>query len=88
MTLVMMSWASLGHTGQQLTASAATQAIYVSILVAVVASICAVLEPVHGVSLLHVAAFTWAGAFLEFSLCYGAPLIGFDKRPAQRPETA
>ena len=46
MTLAVMSRASLGHTGQQLTASVATQAIYASIVVAAVARICAVLEPV------------------------------------------
>jgi uncharacterized protein involved in response to NO len=71
MTLAVMSRASLGHTGQQLTASVATQAIYVSIIVAVVARVCAVIEPVHSVLLLYVAAFAWAGAFLGFALCYG-----------------
>ena len=47
MTLAVMSRATLGHTGQQLTASISTQAIYASIIVAVVARICAVLEPAH-----------------------------------------
>ena len=83
MTLAVMSRASLGHTGQQLTASAATQAIYASIIVAVVARICAVFEPAHNTPLLHLAAFAWAGAFLGFALCYGPRLIEFDKRPAQ-----
>jgi uncharacterized protein involved in response to NO len=83
MTLAVMSRATLGHTGQQLKASIATQAIYASIIVAVVARICAVLEPVHSVLLLHVAAFAWAGAFLGFALCYGSTLIGFDKRALQ-----
>jgi uncharacterized protein involved in response to NO len=88
MTLAVMSRASLGHTGQQLTASAATQAIYVAIVVAALARICAVLEPAHGVPLLHVAAFAWAAAFLGFALCYGPTLIGFDKHLAQRPAPA
>jgi uncharacterized protein involved in response to NO len=88
MTLAVMSRASLGHTGQPLTASIATQAIYASIIVAVVARICAVFEPAHSVGLLHVAAFAWAGAFLGFALCYGPALVGFDKRPARRPVTA
>jgi uncharacterized protein involved in response to NO len=88
MTLAVMSRATLGHTGQQLTASVATQAVYASIIVAVVARICAVLEPVHGVPLLHIAAFAWAGAFLGFALCYGPTLIGFDKRSLQQPVTA
>lgn len=88
MTLAVMSRASLGHTGQQLTASVATQAIYASIIVAALARICAVFEPAHSVLLLHVAAFGWAGAFLGFALCYGPTLVSFDKRPAQRPATA
>ena len=46
MTLAVMSRATLGHTGQQLTASVATQAIYASIIVAALARICAVLDPV------------------------------------------
>ena len=88
MTLAVMSRATLGHTGQQLTASVATQAIYASIIVAVVARICAVLEPAHGLPLLHVAAFAWATAFLGFAFFYGPALIGFDKRPTQRPVSA
>jgi uncharacterized protein involved in response to NO len=85
MTLAVMSRASLAHTGQQLIASAATQGIYAAIVVAALARICAVIEPTHGVPLLHVAAFAWAGAFLGFALCYGPTLIGFDKRLAHRP---
>lgn len=79
MTLAVMSRASLGHTGQQLTASVAIQAIYASIIVAVAARLCAVLETDHSVLLLHVAASTWATAFLGFALCFGPALIGFDK---------
>jgi uncharacterized protein involved in response to NO len=82
MTVAVMSRATLGHTGQPLTASIATQAIYASIIVAVVARICAILEPAHSAPLLNVAAFAWAGAFLGFALCYGPALIGFEKRPA------
>jgi uncharacterized protein involved in response to NO len=88
MTLAVMSRASLGHTGQQLTASVATQAIYASIVVAVVARICAVLAPAHGVPLLYVAALAWAAAFLGFALSYGPALTGSDKRPAQQPVAA
>jgi uncharacterized protein involved in response to NO len=88
MTLAVMSRASLGHTGQLLTASVATQAIYASIIVAAVARICAVLAPAHGWPLLHVAALAWAAAFLGFALCYGPTLSGFDTRPAQQPMAA
>jgi uncharacterized protein involved in response to NO len=88
MTLAVMSRASMGHTGQQLTASIATQAVYASIIVAVVSRICAVLEPAHSIPLLHVAAFAWAAAFLGFAICYGPALIGWQKRPAQAPAVA
>jgi uncharacterized protein involved in response to NO len=85
MTLAVMSRATLGHTGQQLTASAATQAIYACVIVAAVARICAVLEPARSVPLLHVAAWAWAAAFLGFAFSYGPTLIGFDKRPVPSP---
>ena len=88
MTLAVMSRASLGHTGQQLTASTATQAIYSSIIVAAMARICAALEPAHSIPLLHVAALAWAGAFFGFALCYGPTLIGHKKCAVQRPVTA
>lgn len=84
MTLAVMSRATLGHTGQPLTASVATQAIYASILVAAVARICAILEPDHSVPLLHIAAFAWAAAFLGFAMSFGPVLIGFDKRQMER----
>ena len=88
MTLAVMSRVSLGHTGRQLTASVATQAIYASIIVAVVARICAVFQPSYGVPLLHVAALAWAAAFLGFALSYGPTLISFDKRPSPHPVAA
>lgn len=80
MTLAVMSRATLGHTGQQLTASRATQAIYAAIIVAALARICAVIEPAHSEPLLHVAAFAWAAAFLGFAIAFGPLLAGADRR--------
>lgn len=71
MTLAVMSRASLGHTGQRLTASVATQAIYAAIIVAALARICAALDPAHYGPLLHLAAFAWTAAFLGFSIAFG-----------------
>ena len=88
MTLAVMSRATLGHTGQQLTASVTTQAIYAAIVISVLARICAILAPAHSLPLLHVAAFGWAAAFLGFALSYGSTLIGFDKRTLRQPVTA
>jgi len=88
MTLAVMSRATLGHTGQQLKASAPTQGIYLAITGAAVARVCAVLDPAHGNALLYVAAFAWAAAFLGFAVCYGPTLAGYQKRRTQRPAVA
>ncbi|MGZ5874009.1 MAG: NnrS family protein [Bradyrhizobium sp.] len=80
MTLAVMSRATLGHTGQPLTASVATQAIYAAIVVAALSRICAVVDPVHSEPLLHLAAFSWAAAFFGFALTFGRLLIGGDRR--------
>jgi uncharacterized protein involved in response to NO len=84
MTLAVMTRASLGHTGQPLIASLSTQAIYVAAVVAVLARICAVIEPLRSEALLHVAAGAWAAAFLGFAVTYGPALLGLDKRPIQK----
>ena len=68
MTLAVMSRATLGHTGQPLTASRATEAIYLAILVAALARVCAVIEPAYSEHLLHLAAFAWAAAFFGFAI--------------------
>jgi uncharacterized protein involved in response to NO len=83
MTLAVMSRATLGHTGQQLTASVATQAIYAAIIVAALARICAVIEPAHSEPLLHLAAFAWAAAFFGFAITYGPLLSGAGRRKAE-----
>jgi uncharacterized protein involved in response to NO len=87
MTLAVMSRATLGHTGQQLTASVATQAIYAAVIIAALSRICAVLEPAHSTGLLHVAAFSWAAAFFGFALAFGPRLIG-SRKPARSPRKA
>jgi uncharacterized protein involved in response to NO len=71
MTLAVMSRATLGHTGQRLTASATTQLIYLAINVAALARICATVDSSHCGQLLQVAAFAWAAAFLGFSVSFG-----------------
>lgn len=47
MTLAVMSRATLGHTGRRLEASAATHLIYASVIVDVLARVCAALEVDH-----------------------------------------
>jgi uncharacterized protein involved in response to NO len=80
MTLAVMSRATLGHTGQELTASVATQAIYAAIVIAALARICAVIEPARSESLLHLAAFAWAAAFFGFAAAFGPLLAGHRRR--------
>jgi uncharacterized protein involved in response to NO len=88
MTLAVMTRASLGHTGQQLTASVGTQAIYLAIIVAAVARICAVLHPAASEALLHTAGFAWMAAFFGFALAYGPLLLGSRRRAVERRAAA
>jgi uncharacterized protein involved in response to NO len=74
MTIGVMTRASLGHTGQALSASIATQFVYAAIVVAALARVCAALEPAHASPLLIVAGVAWTAAFLGFALAY-APLL-------------
>jgi uncharacterized protein involved in response to NO len=74
MTLAVMSRATLGHTGQQLEASPATQLIYAAVIIAALARVCAVLETNHAGVLLVVAGIAWAVAFLGFAAAYSAAL--------------
>lgn len=72
MTLAVMSRATLGHTGRRLEASPATHLIYVSIIAAALARICAALETGHATTLLWLAAFAWTTAFVGFAVAYAA----------------
>ncbi|MBI5262211.1 MAG: NnrS family protein [Bradyrhizobium sp.] len=75
LTLAVMTRASLGHTGNALIASPATQAIYAAIVVAALARICSSLQPAWFESTLYIAAFAWAAAFLGFAVAYGSLLV-------------
>lgn len=74
MTIAVMTRASLGHTGQALSASFLIQGVYAAIVVAAVARICATLDPTYSASLLTISGIAWAGAFFGFALAY-APLL-------------
>ena len=76
MTLAVMSRASLGHTGRELTATAATQMIYGAVFIAALARIWADLDPSCSTILLHVAAFCWAAGFLGLGAVYARILAG------------
>jgi uncharacterized protein involved in response to NO len=79
MTLAVMTRASLGHTGRPLSASRATQAIYLAVVGAAVARVCASLEPSHADVLLPIAGVAWTVAFLGFAAAYGPLLVSARK---------
>ena len=88
MTLAVMTRATLGHTGQPLNASYATQGIYLAIVIAALARICAVLHPAQSEILLHIAAFAWVIAFFGYALAYGPLLLGLRGRVLGLPKAA
>ena len=79
MTIAVMTRASLGHAGQALSASVATQLVYAAIVVAALARICAALELSHSIPLLTISGVAWTGAFLGFALVYAPLLCGARK---------
>ena len=72
MTLAVMTRASLGHTGNKLVASVATQLIYLCAFIAAPVRILAAFQP--NVVWYHVAALAWVLAFAGFAVVYG-PLL-------------
>lgn len=73
-TLAIMTRASLGHTGQELTAGPLTQAIYAAIVIAALLRIAAAFAP-NAVALLHAAGAAWITAFWVFAVSYGPLLL-------------
>ena len=74
MTLAVMTRATRGHTGRELTAGAATQFIYVAAILAAVARILP-LAPEFSSALLAVSAAAWIAAAGGFVLWYGSMLL-------------
>jgi uncharacterized protein involved in response to NO len=76
MTLAVMSRASLGHTGRALVATASMQGLYLLLVAAALARVCAAIHPAWSDALLHVAGGAWAGAFVGFALAYWKVFTG------------
>jgi len=70
MTLAVMSRASLGHTGRPLVATASTQGLYLLVVAATLARVCAALHPDWSSLLLHGAGLAWTAAFAGFAVAY------------------
>ena len=73
MILAVMTRASLGHTGQPLTATRGITAIYIATLVSALARIIAAFD-IAREPLLHLSATAWVLAFAGFAVIY-APLL-------------
>lgn len=79
MTLAVMSRASLGHTGRELTATGVTKLLYIAVFVAAVLRISAAFDGVPE-TVLQVSGAAWIAAFGAFVIHYGPMLM----RPAYR----
>jgi len=75
MTLAVMTRATLGHTGRDLTAGPGTTTIYILINVAAIGRIGAAIVGGGYMPLLALAGTAWIGAFALFVLLYGPMLM-------------
>lgn len=75
MTLAVMTRATLGHTGQPLTAGNGTKAIYLLVTAATVLRLAAPFAGAEIVPILNLAGAAWCAAFALFALLYGGALI-------------
>ena len=75
MTLAVMTRATLGHTGQALRAGPGTFAIYIALVLAVLARVAAGLWPEQAVWLQGLSGLAWITAFGGFALLYGGVLL-------------
>lgn len=81
MTLAVMTRATLGHTGQPLTANRPTVLLYGALIVAVLARTAAGIWPASGTWTLPLAAAGWVGAFGGFAFVYRQLLL--HRRPLE-----
>ena len=84
MTLAVMTRASLGHTGHELTASRSIEGIYAAAFVAVMARLIAAFD-VARQPMLHLSAMAWVLAFIGFAIVYG-PLLTKPKAAPKKPQ--
>jgi uncharacterized protein involved in response to NO len=75
MTLAVMTRATLGHTGREMTATPVTRALYLAILVAALARVGAPLSGALVPYFLTFSAVAWIIAFGLFALGYGPALL-------------
>jgi uncharacterized protein involved in response to NO len=76
MTLAVMTRATLGHTGHDLSAGVGTSAIYLLVFLGAVLRVAAPWLPVDYLAAVVVAGGLWTGGFVLFVLIYGPILAG------------
>jgi len=81
MTLAIMTRASLGHTGRDMSTTPTTVAIYGAMLVAAMARIAAPLLPAFYYQMLLIAGGAWFLAFALFVVAYGPLLMRANETP-------
>jgi uncharacterized protein involved in response to NO len=82
MILAVMTRATRGHTGRDLSADRVTSLIYIFVTLAAIARVAAAFAAPWAMPLLIVSACFWIAAFAGFVLSYGPMLIGAQhKRP-------
>jgi uncharacterized protein involved in response to NO len=81
MTLAIMTRASLGHTGRDMSTTPTTVAIYGAMLVAALARIAAPLLPAFYYQMLLIAGGAWFLAFAVFVITYGPMLMRAKQTP-------
>lgn len=79
MTLAVMTRATRGHSGRELTAPPVTVALYAAVILAALLRMAAALLPAHAAALLAGAGLAWIAGFGGFALAYSAML--FRPRP-------
>jgi uncharacterized protein involved in response to NO len=75
MTMAVMTRATLGHTGRELTAGRGTMAIYAAVILAVLARIAAGAWPEWAGVLHGLSGASWIAAFAGFAALYGPMLL-------------
>ena len=76
MTLAVMTRATLGHTGRELTVGAGTAAVYLSVVASVLARLAGGIVPDWSMPLWTLSAALWCCGYAGFLLLYGRLLIG------------
>jgi uncharacterized protein involved in response to NO len=75
MILAVMTRATLGHTGRELSAGTPTAGIYVLVTIGAALRVAASLDLLNYTLGLEIAGLAWGGAFILFLAVYGPMLL-------------